>query len=53
MVSKVPDKRDGGKAIVCRHCKNEQYIPSAFIGAGRMYCYSCENQIKLEDYKND
>ena len=54
MVSEVPDKAHARKEITCIHCRNKQWVSEALKElASRLYCYSCQNEIKLEEYKDD
>jgi len=53
MVSNISDKTLTSREITCKHCKNKQYVSQALAELGRLYCYSCNNEIKLEEYKDD
>jgi len=54
MVSDLSDKGTERTRIECIHCKNVQYVSEALKElSSRLYCYSCQNEIKLEDYKYD
>ena len=55
MVSEVPDKAHARKEITCIHCKNKQIVSEAGMKNvyQRLYCYSCNNRIIYEDYKDD